>query len=136
MQNQRVLILGAGLAGGTAAMALREGGFDGEVTLVGAEPRPPYNRPPLSKGYLRGEERFEDQYVNPEASYAGQGIELRLGARARRIDPGSKRVELESGEELAYDRLLVTTGSRNRRPPIPGIDLEGVLQLRTVEESD
>jgi 3-phenylpropionate/trans-cinnamate dioxygenase ferredoxin reductase subunit len=136
MKNQRVLILGAGLAGGSAATALRERGFDGELTLVGAESRPPYNRPPLSKGYLRGEERFEDQYVSPEASYGSQGIELRLGALARRIDPGSKRVELASGEELAYDRLLVTTGSRNRRPPIPGLELAGVLQLRTVEESD
>jgi 3-phenylpropionate/trans-cinnamate dioxygenase ferredoxin reductase subunit len=136
MSNERVLILGAGLAGGSAAAALREGGFDGEVTLVGAESRPPYNRPPLSKGYLRGEERFEDQYVNPEASYASRRIELRLGALAQRIDPRSKRVELASGEELAYDRLLVTTGSRNRRPPIPGIELAGVLQLRTVEEAD
>ena len=134
--KQRFLILGAGLAGGTAAMALREEGFGGEVTLVGAESRPPYHRPPLSKTYLRGEEPFEDQLVNPDDSYASQGIHLQLGARALRIDPEAKLLELERGGPLPYDRLLVTTGGRNRRPPIPGLELEGVLQLRTVEESD
>jgi 3-phenylpropionate/trans-cinnamate dioxygenase ferredoxin reductase component len=134
--KQRFVILGAGLAGGTAAMALREEGFGGEVTLLGAESRPPYHRPPLSKTYLRGEEPFEDQLVNPDDSYASQGIHLQLGARALRIDAEAKLLELERGEPLAYDRLLVTTGGRNRRPPIPGLELEGVLQLRTVEESD
>jgi 3-phenylpropionate/trans-cinnamate dioxygenase ferredoxin reductase component len=134
--KQRFVILGAGLAGGTAAMALREEGFGGEVTLLGAESRPPYHRPPLSKTYLRGEERFEDQLVNPDDSYASQGIHLQLGARALRIDPEAKLLELERGGPLAYDRLLVTTGGRNRRPPIPGLKLEEVLQLRTVEESD
>ena len=134
--KQRFVILGAGLAGGTAAMALREEGFGGEVTLLGAESRPPYHRPPLSKTYLRGEERFEDQLVNPDDSYASQGIHLQLGARALRIDPEAKLLELERGGPLAYDRLLVTTGGRNRRPAIPGLELEGVLQLRTVEESD
>jgi 3-phenylpropionate/trans-cinnamate dioxygenase ferredoxin reductase component len=134
--KQRFVILGAGLAGGTAAMALREEGFGGEVTLLGAESRPPYHRPPLSKTYLRGEERFEDQLVNPDDSYASQGIHLQLGARALRIDPEAKLLELERGGPLAYDRLLVTTGGRNRRPPIPGLELEEVLQLRTVEESD
>src|SRR6266487_318349 len=117
-------------------MALRENGFEGDVTIVGAESRPPYHRPPLSKGYLRGEERFEDQLVNPTDGYVSGGIDLRLGVRARRIDPRAKIVELEGGEGLAYDRLLVTTGGRNRRPPIPGLELEGVLQLRTVEEAD
>src|SRR5215469_13511493 len=107
MTKQRLVILGAGLAGGTAAAALREEGFDGEVTLIGAESRPPYHRPPLSKGYLRGEERFEDQLVNPEDTYAAGDIDLRLAARAVRLDAPSKVV-----------------------------DLDGALQLRTVEESD
>jgi 3-phenylpropionate/trans-cinnamate dioxygenase ferredoxin reductase subunit len=136
MNKPRFVILGAALAGGTAAMALRQEGFDGDLTLVGAEPHLPYIRPPLSKAYLRGEEGFEDALVNPEGSYEAQGIDLRLGARALAIDPRSKVIELEGGGQEAYDRLLVTTGSRNRRPPIPGLGLEGVLQLRTVEESN
>ena len=136
MKRQRIVILGAGLAGGTAAIALREAGFDGELTLVGAESRQPYHRPPMSKAYLRGEEGFEDALVNAQDSYSDNGIELRLGTRALAIDPQSKLVDLEGGERLAYDRLLVTTGGRNRRPPIPGLELEGVLQLRTVDESD
>jgi 3-phenylpropionate/trans-cinnamate dioxygenase ferredoxin reductase component len=136
MNTERIVILGGGLAGGTAAMALRENSFDGDVTIVGAEPRAPYHRPPLSKGYLRGEERFEDQLVHPVDGYVSSAIDLRLGVSAQRIDPGAKLVELEGGESLAYDRLLVTTGGRNRRPPIPGLELEGVLQLRTVEEAD
>src|SRR5262245_17605706 len=136
MATQRIVVLGAGLAGGTAAMALREEGFEGDLTVVGAEPRPPYHRPPLSKGYLRGEERFEDQLVAPEDAYSGNGVGLRLGARALRVEPRAKLVELEGGESLPYDRLLVTTGGRNRRPPIPGFELPGVLQLRTVEEAD
>lgn len=117
-------------------MTLRQQGFDGEVILLGAEVHPPYDRPPLSKEYLRGEAPFEDQFVNPPDSYAGHGIELRLGVRAERIDPGRKLVELAGGESINYDRLLVATGGRNRRPSIPGIDLDGVLQLRTVEESN
>jgi len=136
MKTQRIVILGAGLAGGTAAIALREEGFDGKLTLVGAESQPPYHRPPMSKAYLRGEEGFQDALVNPQESYSDNDVELRLGTRALAIDPRSKLIDLEGGERLAYDRLLVTTGGRNRRPPIPGLELEGVLQLRTVGESD
>jgi 3-phenylpropionate/trans-cinnamate dioxygenase ferredoxin reductase subunit len=136
MPRQRIVVLGAGLAGGSAALALREEGFDGDLTLVGAEPSPPYHRPPLSKGYLRGEERFEDQLVLSEDAAARNGLDLRLGTRALRIDPKARLVELEGGERLPYDRLLVTTGGRNRRPPIPGFELEGVLQLRTVEDAN
>ncbi|MDQ6921105.1 MAG: FAD-dependent oxidoreductase [Candidatus Dormibacteraeota bacterium] len=136
MSKQRFLIVGAGLAGGTAARALRQQGFQGEVVVVGAEGHLPYIRPPLSKEYLRGEAPFADQFVNPPESYASNGIELRLGARAARIDPRDKVVELAGGGRLSYDRLLVTTGGSNRRPSILGIDLKGALQLRTVEESD
>jgi 3-phenylpropionate/trans-cinnamate dioxygenase ferredoxin reductase subunit len=134
--SRHVLVLGAGLAGGTAAMALREGGFDGDVTVVGDESRPPYHRPPLSKQYLLGQRAAEDLLVSPEPDYARGGIALRLGARATRIDPAMRRVELEDGQTLSYDRLLVTTGGRNRRPPIPGLELEGVMQLRTVADAD
>jgi 3-phenylpropionate/trans-cinnamate dioxygenase ferredoxin reductase subunit len=134
--SQRIVIIGAGLAGASAAVTLRDEGFDGEIELIGAESRPPYNRPPLSKGYLRGEERFEDQLVEPANAYGEKRIELRLGARAIAIDPTRKHVELEGGARVPYDRLLVTTGGRNRELRVPGGGLDGVLQLRTVEDSD
>jgi len=133
---ERIVIVGAGLAGGTAATALREAGFEGDVVLLGQEHRPPYHRPPLSKTYLRGEEGLGDIPVNPERTYADQRIELRPGAKARSIDARARHVELEDGERVRYDRLLVTTGGRNRRLPVPGADLDGVHQLRTVEDSD
>jgi NAD(P)H-nitrite reductase len=124
------------LAGGSAAAALREDGFEGEITMIGAETRMPYSRPPLSKGYLRGEDRFEDQLVNPAAFYTERHINLRLGVRATAIDPGGKNVTLEGGERVPYDRLLVTTGGRNRTLSTPGGDLPGIFQLRTVEDCD
>jgi 3-phenylpropionate/trans-cinnamate dioxygenase ferredoxin reductase component len=136
MQGQQTVVLGAGLAGATAALTLRERGFEGGITLIGQEAHPPYHRPPLSKGYLRGEEAFPDQLVAPEADYAARGIELRLNARATRIDPRGQVVELEDRERIPYDRLLVATGGRNRRLSVPGADLDGVLQLRTVGEAD
>ena len=136
MANARIAIIGASLAGARAAAVLREEGFDGEVQLIGNEGQPPYNRPPLSKGYLRGQERFEDQLVNPVAYYAEHDIELRLGTRATRIDPARKDIELEGGERVAYDRLLVATGGRNRALSVPGADLDGIFQLRTVEDCD
>ncbi len=136
MAKARIAIIGASLAGARAAAVLREEGFDGEVQLIGAERQPPYNRPPLSKGYLRGQERFEDQLVNPVAYYAEHAIELRLGTRATRIDPSRKDIELEGGEHVGYDRLLVATGGRNRALSVPGADLDGIFQLRTVEDCD
>ncbi len=136
MNPQRIVIIGAALAGATAAVTLRDEGFDGEIQLIGAERQLPYNRPPLSKAYLRGEERLEDQLVNPPGIYAEKGIQLRLGTRATAIDAKKKHVEVEDGERIAYDRLLVATGGRNRPVSIPGAELNGVLQLRTVEESD
>jgi 3-phenylpropionate/trans-cinnamate dioxygenase ferredoxin reductase subunit len=136
MTADRIVIVGASLAGGSAAAALREGGFQGEITLIGAEKHLPYNRPPLSKGYLRGQDRFEDQLVNPAAFYGEQHIALKLGARATAIDPGRRTVTLEGGEALPYDRLLVTTGGRNRTLTTPGADLPGIFQLRTVDDCD
>jgi 3-phenylpropionate/trans-cinnamate dioxygenase ferredoxin reductase subunit len=136
MKRDRIVIIGASLAGATAAASLRDGGFEGDITLVGAESRLPYNRPPLSKGYLRGQDRFDDQLVKPEDYYAGARIQLRLGVMATSIDPGRKTVALADGERLGYDKLLVTTGSRNRRLEAPGADLPGLYQLRTVEDSD
>ena len=136
MKRERIVIVGASLSGGTAAASLREGGFDGEIHLLGEESHLPYNRPPLSKGYLRGEERFADQLVHPEGTYAERDITLRLGRRAIGIDPQRKIVRLNGGEEIPYDRLLVTTGGRNRSFSAPGADLQGIFQLRTVEDCD
>ena len=136
MKTGRFVIVGAALAGASAAAALREEGFEGEITLIGAEPVMPYNRPPLSKGYLRGQDRFEDQLVNPAEFYAEHRIDLRLGVRADAVDPTRKVVSLERGDEVAYDRLLVATGGRNRALTTPGADLSGIFQLRTVEDCD
>src|SRR5256712_12328496 len=113
MPRQRIVIIGASVAGATAAVTLRDEGFDGEIRLIGAETQLPYNRPPLSKGYLRQQERFEDQLVKPAGYYAEQRIQLTLGVRATTIFAKQKLVDLEGGERVAYDRLLVTTGGRD-----------------------
>jgi 3-phenylpropionate/trans-cinnamate dioxygenase ferredoxin reductase component len=136
MKRERVVIIGASLSGATAAASLRDGGFDGEICLIGEESRLPYNRPPLSKGYLRGEEAFEDQLVHPPGFYGERDITLVLGIRATGIDSQRKIVRLDRREEIRYDRLLVTTGGRNRGLTVPGSDLEGIYQLRTVEDCD
>jgi 3-phenylpropionate/trans-cinnamate dioxygenase ferredoxin reductase component len=136
VKRERIVIIGAGLSGATAAGELRDRGFDGEIHLIGEEAQQPYNRPPLSKGYLRGQERFEDQLVHPSAYYAERDITRRLGRRAAKIDARRKIVRLADGEEVPYDRLLVTTGGRNRALTVPGADLQGVFQLRTVEDCD
>src|SRR5579859_1768318 len=136
MKQPGLVVVGAGLAGGNAAVAARKNGFDSAITLIGAEEDPPYNRPPLSKGYLRGEEKLDDIQSRQESEYAKQSIELRKAVRVGAIDPGRRTVHLAGGEVLSYSSLIVATGGRNRRPPIPGIDLDGVLQLRRRAESD
>ena len=132
--NQFVVI-GAGLTGASAAIALRKYSVDARVTLIGDETELPYERPPLSKGYLRGEQPFEKLLVRPPEFYAQQSIDTLLGSRVIRIDPAERLVHLEGGGAVPFDRLLIATGVRNRRPPIPGIDLPGVHQLRTVREA-
>jgi 3-phenylpropionate/trans-cinnamate dioxygenase ferredoxin reductase component len=129
------VIVGAGIAGGGAAATLRQEGFDGRVVLIGAEPQPPYERPPLSKEYLRGEFSFESALVQPPGFYGENDIETRFGVRVTRVDAAEKVIELDNGERLPYEALLVATGGRNRRLPIPGIDLEGIYGLRTVADS-
>jgi 3-phenylpropionate/trans-cinnamate dioxygenase ferredoxin reductase component len=129
-------IVGASLAGGTAAVTLREEGFDGRVVLIGEEPQPPYERPPLSKQYLRGEQPFEEALVRPLDFYASNDIETHFGTRAIRVDPVAKTVELADADPVRYDKVLIATGSRNRRFPIPGLDLEGVYDLRTIEDCE
>src|SRR5918998_2743506 len=134
--TETFVIVGASLVGGGAAATLRQEGFDGRVILIGAEPRPPYERPPLSKEYLRGEFSFESALVQSPGFYAENGIEPRFGVRATRVDAAERMVELDGGERVAYDKLLIATGSRNRRFTLPGLDLDGVYDLRTVADSD
>ena len=134
--KQTFVIVGAGLAGAKAAETLREEGYDGRLVLLGAEPERPYERPPLSKEYLRGETDREQAYVHEAAFYEEHGIELRSGEHVVRLDPGRRELTLQSDEPLAYDRLLLTTGSAPRRLSIPGSELEGVHYLRTFRDSD
>ena len=131
-----IVIIGANLAGGRAAEALRKEGFDGQIFLVGEEPHPPYERPPLSKEYLRGEMPREELFIQPESFWTEQEIELVMGVRAVALDLAAKRVELSSGERLSFDKLLLATGGRVRRLGVPGADLTGVHYLRTVDDCE
>jgi 3-phenylpropionate/trans-cinnamate dioxygenase ferredoxin reductase subunit len=134
--DRTFVIVGASLTGATAAATLRDEGFDGRVVLVGAEPAPPYERLPLSKEFLRGEQPFEEQYVREEAWYADHEVELRLGVRAVQLDVAGREVVLAGGERIAHDALLVATGGRNRKLDVPGASLPGVFDLRTVADAE
>ncbi len=130
------IVAGGGLAGAKAVESLREQGFEGRLILIGDEPERPYERPPLSKDYLRGEAERETIYVHPEPYYAEHDVELRLGRRATALDAAAGELELDDGERLSYDRLLLATGAEPRRLELPGAGLDGVLHLRTVADSD
>jgi 3-phenylpropionate/trans-cinnamate dioxygenase ferredoxin reductase subunit len=134
--DQTHIIVGASLAGAKAAATLREEGFEGRVVLVGAEDERPYERPPLSKDYLRGEVGREKVYVHDEGFYSEHDIELRLGTTAVDLNTSSNELTLDDGDRLSYDRLLLATGSEPRRLSIPGGELDGVLYLRSVHDSD
>ena len=128
------VIVGAGQAGGRAAEALREEGFGGRLIMFGEEPERPYERPPLSKDYLRGDLE-EAPHLHRESFYAEHEIELETSARVTAIDPGAARVRLEGGGELRYERLLIATGAEPRRLDVPGAELDGVHYLRTLDDS-
>src|SRR5918998_2180343 len=134
--SETFVIVGASLAGGGAAATLRQEGFDGRGILIGAESQPPYERPPLSKEYLRDESSFEQALVQSPEFYSENEIETRFGVRAKRVGVAEKVVEIDGGERVSYDKLLVATGGRNRRLHIPGLDLEGVYDLRTVADCE
>jgi 3-phenylpropionate/trans-cinnamate dioxygenase ferredoxin reductase component len=134
--DQTYIIVGASLAGAKAAETLRAEGFDGRLLLIGAEDERPYERPPLSKEYLRGEAKREKVYVHDGGFYAEHDIELQLGRRAVSLSTSRNELGLDDGERLHYDRLLLTTGAQPRRLAIPGSELDGVLYLRSVEDSD
>lgn len=134
--SQTFVIIGASLAGAKAAETLRSEGFAGRLILIGEEPVRPYERPPLSKDYLRGEKGFDEAAVHAAEFYDQQAIELRLSTVATDLDVSHRQVSLASGERVGYDRLLVATGSRPRRLSAPGADLDGVHYLRTAADSD
>jgi len=130
------VIVGASLAGAKAAETLREEGFDGAVVLIGTEDEHPYERPPLSKGYLLGKDARESIFPLPGGWYAEHQVDLRRGQTVTSINRSGHRVILEDGRIVPYDRLLITTGASPRRLSIPGADLDGVRYLRTVGDSE
>ena len=130
------VIVGANLAGGAAASTLRTEGFDGRIFLIGEEPHPPYERPPLSKEYLRGEATAESTLLRPASWYEENDIELLLGVSVRRVDPGEDAVHLSDGTEIRYDRVLIATGGTNKRMDLRGGDLDGIHDLRRIEDAD
>ncbi|UWR30274.1 NAD(P)/FAD-dependent oxidoreductase [Sulfitobacter sp. W002] len=133
---QHVVVIGAGQAGASCVAKLRNGGFEGKIILIGAEPCPPYQRPPLSKGYLLGDMTLERLFLRPEAFYADQGITLKTDCRVTAIDPEARVLSTTEGE-VAYDELVLATGSLPRRLPAAiGGDLEGVFTVRDLADVD
>jgi 3-phenylpropionate/trans-cinnamate dioxygenase ferredoxin reductase component len=134
--RRHIVIAGAGHAGGSAAALLRQLGWTGAITLIGEEPLPPYQRPPLSKAWLKGEATAESLALRPAKFYPDATIDLRLGTRVTSIDRAAKTVTLSDGGTLSYDYLILALGARARRLPLPGTDLDGVLELRSAADAD
>ena len=132
----RVLIIGAGHAGGMAAANLRQYGFAGPIALIGEEPIPPYQRPPLSKAWLKGDADEDALTLKPESFYAEHAIDLRMGVRVDGLDAKAGRARLSGGGDIAYDVLILATGARPRRLDIEGADLDGVLVLRSAADAE
>lgn len=132
---ENIVIVGGGIAAAGAIEALRREGYDGRITLVGAEPELPYERPPLSKGYLLGTTPEERLFPRPASYYADQHVELRLGMAATGLDAISREVLLANGERLGYERLLIATGGDAIRLRVPGAELAGIHYLRTLEDA-
>jgi 3-phenylpropionate/trans-cinnamate dioxygenase ferredoxin reductase component len=133
--SERFVIVGASLAGAKAAETLRSEGFTGSVVMLGSEQHLPYERPPLSKGALKGDDSYDSATVHPEQWYADNDIDLRLGRTVTRLDPAAHQVHVKDQGPLDYDKVLLTTGSSVRRVDVPGADAEGVHYLRTLEDS-
>ena len=134
-----IVLAGGGLAAAKAAQTLRNEEFDGEIVLLGAEPERPYERPPLSKGYLLGKDSRDSVYVHASDLYAEHGVDLRPGVTVTAIDRGTATVATSgpAGDgEVPYDKLLLATGASPRRLTFPGSDREEVLYLRTVDDSE
>jgi 3-phenylpropionate/trans-cinnamate dioxygenase ferredoxin reductase subunit len=133
---QTYVLVGASLAGVKAAQTLREEGFTGRLVLIGDEAERPYERPPLSKGYLMGTDDKAKLYVHDEGWYRENSVELRLGCRVTSLDPTGHQVQMEGGERVGYSKLLLATGASPRRLDLPGADLDGVCYLRRIDDSE
>jgi 3-phenylpropionate/trans-cinnamate dioxygenase ferredoxin reductase subunit len=134
--RETYVVVGAGLAGAKTVEALRAEGFDGRLVLLGAEPHRPYERPPLSKGYLAGTAARDKAFVHPEQWYAEHDVELRTGTTVTELDPGASEVLTSAGDRVAYDRLVLATGSSPRRLSVPGAGLPSVAYLRSIDDSE
>ncbi|MGH4005905.1 MAG: FAD-dependent oxidoreductase, partial [Pseudonocardiaceae bacterium] len=134
--EQTFVIVGASLAAAMAAQTLREEGFTGRIVLIGDEAERPYERPPLSKGYLLGKQDKAKLYVHDEGWYAENSVELQLGRRVTSLDRAGHQVQLDDGDRLGYSKLLLATGASPRRLDLPGADLDGVHYLRRIEDSE
>ncbi len=135
-RSEIIVIIGGGLAGARAAETLRTEGFSGRVMLISSDSERPYDHVPLSKNYLRGEPGYHRLYVHEESFYDEHAIDLRVATTVSAIDPAAHQLHLGSGEAVHYDKLLIATGSRNRRLRLPGSDLDGIFYLRTLAEAD
>ena len=135
MPSSPIVIAGAGHAGVQAAASLREGGFDGEIILLSDEKDLPYQRPPLSKAFLKGEMDIHGLPLRAEAFFRDQRIDLRLGVGAKRIDRTAQRVVTSDGQAIGYGHLILATGARRRRLEAPGVELPGVFNLRTIADA-
>jgi 3-phenylpropionate/trans-cinnamate dioxygenase ferredoxin reductase subunit len=135
MDMSRTIIVGGGQAGGRCAITLRSKGYEGDIVLIGEEPRPPYRRPPLSKTVLLGENTVEDGYFRSPADYAENGVDLQLERRVAEVDADKQQVRCEDGETAAFDHLVFATGASPRVLPLPGHELEGVFLLRTARHA-
>jgi 3-phenylpropionate/trans-cinnamate dioxygenase ferredoxin reductase component len=133
--DRPIVIVGAGLTGGKAAVTLREEGWEGGLVLVGDEEGVPFGRPPLSKDYLRGEDEVAGWPVQPSEWYDENRVE-RVRARVTSVEAGTGRLTLDGHQPIEYSQLLIASGGRNRAPGVPGADLDGVMQLRTIAECD
>ena len=135
-KNNGVVIVGAGHAGGTAAALLRQYGYERPITLIGDEPIAPYQRPPLSKAWLKGEADAQSLMLKPESFYAEAGIDMILDVKVARIDRARKAVELADGRVIPYEHLILAMGARARTLPIPGAELKGVMCLRSAADAE
>ncbi|MGD9979812.1 MAG: NAD(P)/FAD-dependent oxidoreductase [Hyphomonadaceae bacterium] len=133
---RRIIIIGAGQGGGETAQRLRQSGFDGDITLIGEEPVAPYQRPPLSKAYLKGDLDMDRLMLRPASVYAEERVALLTRTRAVWIDRANRKVRIEGGRELPYDALVLATGAKPRKLPLVGADLEGVHLFRTAADVD
>ncbi len=136
MADPHVVIVGAGHAGGSVAAFLRQFGYAGAITLIGAEPLPPYQRPPLSKAWLKGEAGADELLLKPESWYAENGVDLRLSSSVAALDLAGRGVALADGHRVGWDKLVIATGARARALSVPGADLYGVLALRDAADAE